>query len=357
VKIARRQADKRQHQLCFYTYDRRQRSISPSGQHSRRRFLALTAGAATLPTLARRSSAQTAYPTRPITMIVPQAAGGPTDGIGRLAAERMRRSLGQPVLIENIVGANGSIAIGRAAHARPDGYTIALGLLPTHVLNGAYYSLQYDVVNDFAPIAPLVSSPLVLCAGKSMPAANLKELIAWLKSNPNKASVAVSVVSHRLLAALFMKETDTQFLPVPYRGLAPAMQDLVAGHVDLAFAGTDSFSLLRTGNIKSYAVTGDARLMAAPDIPTFAEKGLPALSYSGWFGLFAPKGTPRDIIDKLNMAVVEAMAEPAARSRFADLGMEIFPPERQTPEALAAMQKADAEKWWPLIREFRLKGE
>jgi tripartite-type tricarboxylate transporter receptor subunit TctC len=212
-------------------------------------------------------------------------------------------------------------------------------------------------MNDFVPIIPLVTFPYVLFARKSMPAQDLNELIAWLKANPNKASMAIVNVGLRLLAAFFQKETGTQFTFVPYRGLPPAVQDLAAGQVDLLFGISDQLPLVRAGSIKAYAVPSDARLAVAPEIPTFAEMGLPALSWSSWYGLFAPKGTPKDIVTKLNAAAVEAVADPAARSRFADLALEIFPREQQTPEALGALQKADAEKWWPIIKEAGIKVE
>ena len=214
--------------------------------------------------------------------------------------------------------------LGRAARARPDGYTIDFGSFGTHVLNGAFYSLPYDVLNDFAPISPLVTIPLVLFARKTMPANDLNELIAWLKANPDKASAGISAGGFRLLTAFFQKETGTQFALVPYRGLRPRMQDLVAGQIDLLFGTPVQLPLMRAGSIKAYAVTSDTRLAMAPDIPTFGEMGLPALSWSAWFGLFAPKGTPKDIIGKLNAAAVEALADPAVRSRLADLGLRFF---------------------------------
>jgi tripartite-type tricarboxylate transporter receptor subunit TctC len=322
----------------------------------RRRFLHLATGAALLPGISRGARAQ-AYPSRPITMIVPFAAGGPTDVAGRFVAERMRASLGQPVIIENVSGADGSIGIGRAARAKPDGYTINLGILDTHVLNGFFYSLPYDVLNDFVPISPLVRSPQVLFARKTMPANDLYELIGWLKTNPNKATAGVAGVSSRLLISTFQRETGTQFAVVPYRGAAPEMQDLAASQIDLTFAGAIWLTLVRSGAIKGYAVANDTRSPLAPDIPTFAQMGLPALSYSIWYALFAPKGTSREIIAKLNGAAVEALADPVARSRFADLGLEIFPREQQTPQALGALVKADAEKWWPIIKELGIKAE
>jgi tripartite-type tricarboxylate transporter receptor subunit TctC len=289
-------------------------------------------------------------------MIVPFPAGGTSDTVGRIVAQRMQASLGQPILIENVAGADGSIGTGRVARARPDGYTIDIGLVDTHVLNGAFHSLQYNVLNNFAPIVSLATMPQFLFARKTIPAKDLTELVAWLKAD-SRVSVGVGVVNHRVLAAFFQKETETQLTLVPYRGTAPTMQDLVAGQIDLSFNSTDQLPLVRAGSIKAYAVTGDTRLALAPDIPTFAEMGLPAVSYSTWFGFFAPKGTPNDIIGKLNAAAVEALADQSVRSRLADLGMEVFPRERQTPEALGALVKAGAQKWWPIMKELGIKAE
>jgi len=269
----------------------------------------------------------------------------------------MRGSLRHPIIIENVSGADGSIGTGRAARARPDGYTIDLGFLGGNVLNGAFYSLPYDLLNDFAPISPLATTPLVLFARKLMPAKDLNELIAWLQVNPRKASVGIASVERRLIASLFQKETGTQFALVPYRGTAPAMQDLVAGQIDLLIDTPIQLPLVRTGTIKVYAVTTDSRVSLAPDIPTFAEMGLPMLSFSQWFGLFAPRDTPKDIIDTLNGAAVEALADPAVRSRFVELGFEVFARDQQTPEALGALVKADAEKWWPIIKESGIRPE
>ena len=321
----------------------------------RRRFLRLVSGVVVLPAVSRIARAQT-YPTRPITRIVPFPAGGATDAIGRVMAERMRRLLGQTVIIENVSGADGNIGVGRAARATPDGYTIVVGNTSTHVLNGAFYSLSYDLLNDFAPISPLVTGPVVLFARKTMPVRDLKELIAWLKVNPNRASAGITAVFSRLLAAFFQKETGTQFTPVPYRGGAPARQDLVGGQIDLLFDQSDGLSLVRAGSVKAYAVASDMRLLTAPDVPTFVEMGLPALSFSQWFGLSAPRGTPRDIIGALNAAAVEALADQAVRLRLAELDQEIFPRE-QTPEALGALVKADTEKWWPIMKELGIKAE
>jgi tripartite-type tricarboxylate transporter receptor subunit TctC len=322
----------------------------------RRQFLHLTAAAAALPAVSRVARAQ-AYPSRPITIVVPYAAGGNNDANARVLAEQMRSSLGQPVIIENVSGADGSIGTGRVARARPDGYTIELGSTSTHNTNGAVYSLPYDIVNDFAPISLLFTSPYVLFARKTMPAKDLNELIAWLKANPNKASAGITSVGPRLQTTFFQKETGTQITHVPYRGAAPAMQDLVAGQIDLLFSAPDQLALVRAGSIKAYAVTSEARLAFAPDIPTFAEMGLPGLSFSQWMGLFAPKGTPKDIVGRLNAATVEALADAAVRLRLVNLGFEIFPREQRTPEALGTLVKADAEKWWPIIKELGIRAE
>jgi tripartite-type tricarboxylate transporter receptor subunit TctC len=290
-------------------------------------------------------------------MIVPFPAGGATDVVGRVVAERMSKYLARPIIVENVGGADGNTGTGRAARARPDGYTIDFGAISTHVLNGSLYSLQYEVLNDFAPISPVATTSYLLFARKTVPARDLSELIAWLKANPDKATAGIQIASIHLITAIFQKETGTRFALVPYRGSAPAMQDLLAGHIELLFDAPMQLPLVRAGSIKAYAVTSGTRLTLAPDIPTFAEMGLPAVSYSAWVGLFAPKGTPKDIIGKLNAAAVEALADPAVRSRLIDLGLEIFPRERQTPEALGALVKTDGEKWWPIIKELGIKAE
>jgi tripartite-type tricarboxylate transporter receptor subunit TctC len=296
-----------------------------------------------------------AYPTRPITMIVPIAAGGSSDVAGRLVAERMGTALGQPIIIENVPGADGSIGVGRVARARADGYTIEFGTLTANVSNGAFYSLSYDLLGDLSPIAPVAAVSAVLYAKASLAAKDLKELIASLRANPNKASAGVIAVSYRMLMALFQKETGTQFTVVPYRGLASELQDLVAGRIDFFFDLPVQLPHVRAGDIKAYAVTSDARLAQAPDIPTISEMGLPSLSYSAWTALFAPKNVPKEIIGKLNAAAIKALEDQAVRSRLADLGFEVYPRERQTPEALNAIRKADAEKWWPIIKELGIK--
>jgi tripartite-type tricarboxylate transporter receptor subunit TctC len=327
----------------------------------RRQFLQLGGAAMAAPTLVHGAAAQALsgqiWPSRPITMVVPFPPGGNVDVTGRVLAERMRATLGQPVIVENVAGANGSIGIGRVARARPDGYTIDLGFLGGHVQNAALYSLQYDPMNDFQPIAPLVATPYVILGRKNLPANDLNELLAWLRANPGKASTATVTLGVQLLIALFQKETGTHFTVVPYRGTAQAMQDLVGGQIDMTFELPVQLSLVRAGSVKAYAVTSEKRLAAAPDLPTAAEMGLPALTSSTWFGFFAPRGTPFDIIGKLNAATVEALADPAVQSRFATLGLDIFPREQQTPEALDALVKADARKWWPIIRESGIRAE
>jgi tripartite-type tricarboxylate transporter receptor subunit TctC len=300
------------------------------------------------------------YPARPITIVDPFPAGGPVDTVGRILAERMRASLGQPVTIENVTGAGGTIGVGRVARAPPDGYTIALGILNTHVVNGAIYKLQYDVVKDFEPIALLANTPLLIIAKSAVPANDLTGLIAWLKANPDKASLGTAGVGspQHIAGVLFQQLTDTRFQFVHYRGAAPLMQDLVAGQIDISIdAPAISLPQVRAGSIKAYAVTVRTRLASAPDIPTADQARLPGFYPTAWFAFFAPKGTPKPIIDKLNAATVEALAAPEVRARFADLGLELFPREQQTPEALAAVQKADIEKWWPIIKAAGIKAE
>jgi tripartite-type tricarboxylate transporter receptor subunit TctC len=275
--------------------------------------------------------------------------------VGRILAERMGTSLGKPLIIENAPGADGTIGVGRVARALPDGYTIALGIWSTHVVNGAIYKLQYDVVKDFEPIALLANAPLLIIAKTAMPANDLAGLIAWLKASPDKASLGTGGVGspQHIAGVLFQQLTDTRFQFVHYRGAAPLIQDLVAGHIDISIdAPTISLPQVRTGSVKAYAVTARDRLPSAPDIPTVDQAGLPGFYLSAWFAFFAPKGTPKPIIDKLNAGTVDTLAAPEVRTRFADLGLEFFPREELTPEALAAVQKADIEKWWPIIKRI-----
>ena len=325
----------------------------------RRRFLHLATVAAALSAVSRVAKAQT-YPSRPITMIVPFPPGGLADVIGRIAAEGMRASLGQSIIIENVGGANGSVGTGRVARTAPDGYTLVLGIWNTHVGNAATYALQYDVVKDFEPIALLADAPLLLVAKKAIPANDLKELIAWLKANPDKASmgtVGAGSPGH-LLGLLLQQETGTRFGLVAYRGAAPQTQDLVAGQIDMGFANpATALPHVQAGSIKAFAVTAKNRLAVAPDIPSVDEAGLPGLYFSLWAGLFAPRGTPSDMIGKLNSAAVNTLGDPILRQKLAEQGFEIPPRERQTPEALAAYQKAEIDKWWPIIKAANIKAE
>jgi tripartite-type tricarboxylate transporter receptor subunit TctC len=304
-------------------------------------------------------AAQT-YPSRPITVVVAFAAGGSGDTITRILADHMRTELGQTLVVENVGGAAGSIGVGRVARSAPDGYTIVSGNWPTHVLNGAIYSLNYDVLKDFEPISLIATESIVLSTRKDFPASKLSEFIAWLRANPGKASagtVGPGSVGH-IVGLFFQKETGTQFQFVPYRGLAPAMQDMIAGQIDLMFdTSANSLPQARSGNVKSLAVTSKTRLPAAPDIPTMAEGGLPGFELSNWRGLWAPKGTPRDVILKLNSAVRGALADASVRKRLGELGQELFPPEQLTPEALAARQTAEIERWWPVIKAANIKAQ
>ena len=303
------------------------------------------------------ASAQT-YPARPITMIVPFAAGGPTDRIARIVAEGMRPTLGQPIVIEDVSGASGTIGVGRAVRAAPDGYTLSAGMWATHVLNGAVFALPYDLLTDLEPIALLTSNPQLIVARNGVPANNLKELIAWLKANPGKASQGTAGAGTRVAGAFFQTLSGTTFAFVPYRGSAPAMQDLIGGQIDLMFDQvSNSLAQVRAGNIKGFAVTAKTRLALAPEIPSVDEAGLPGFYTSLWNAIWAPKGTPKDIIAKINAAVVASLADPMVRAKLIELGQEIPPPEQQTPEALGAYQKAEIEKWWPIIKAANIKAE
>jgi tripartite-type tricarboxylate transporter receptor subunit TctC len=276
----------------------------------------------------------------------------------RTLAERMRASLNQPIIVDNVGGAAGRIGTGRGARAAPDGYTLINGGSGTHVTNGAVYTLNYDVVRDFEPVALLADTPQMIVARNTMPASDLRALIAWLKANPDKASQGTTGVgsNSHLAGAFLQKLTGTRFQFVPYRGTA--MQDLVAGRIDLMIdQASNALTQVRSGNIKAYAVASKGRLSVAPDIPTADEAGLPGFHISNWYAIFAPKGTPKPIIDILNGAVVNALADPAVSARLTDLGYELFPREQQTPEALAAFHKADIEKWWPIIKAAEIRAE
>jgi tripartite-type tricarboxylate transporter receptor subunit TctC len=300
------------------------------------------------------------YPSRPITIIVPYSAGGPTDTLARILSEHMRTSLGQSIIIENVTGAGGTIGVGRVARAAPDGYTLGIGQVSTNAFNGAVYQLPFDLLKDLEPVALLTIAPMWIIGKSALPASNVKDLVAWLKANADKATMAAvgwGSASH-LCGVYFQTHTDTRFAFVPYRGAAPANQDLIAGQIDLFCPeASNSLPLLKSGKVKAFAVLSKRRWAAAPDVPTIDEAGLPGLYIPFWHGFFVPTGTPKDVIGKLNSAAVAALADSALRQRLVDMGQEIPPREQQTPEAFGAFQKAEVEKWWPIIRAANIKAE
>jgi tripartite-type tricarboxylate transporter receptor subunit TctC len=321
--------------------------------------LHIAAGAAALRAMSGIAQAQ-AYPARPITIIVPFAAGGGTDIVARVLAEHMQGSLGQPFIIENVAGGAGSIGVSRAVRAPPDGYTLIAGTLTTPVLIGALYSLPFDLLRDFEPIAQLASEPLVIVGRKTLPANTLDGLIAWLKANPDKASVGIAGVgaNGHVAGISFQKLTGTRFQFVPYRGNGPAMQDLLAGQIDLMIEPSSNFlSQIRSGNLKGYAVAANARNPAAADIPTTDEAGLPGFYASLWYGLWAPKNTPKQIVTRVDRAVQDALESSRAQMRLAELGVGVPDRLRQTPGGLGELQKAEIVKWWPIIKAANIKGE
>ncbi|MFL6798264.1 MAG: tripartite tricarboxylate transporter substrate-binding protein [Xanthobacteraceae bacterium] len=305
------------------------------------------------------AQAQT-YPLRPITLVVPYPPGGTSDAVARILVETMKTSLGQPLIIENVGGAGGSIGVGRVARAAPDGYTLGFGNLSTYVLNGAAYNLTYDLLNDFDPIALLTNNPLMIVSKSAVPAQDLKGLIAWIKASPAPVSAAtVGAGSSAHVAGVYLADTIGARLNfVPYRGGAPAVQDLVAGQVDLMLIqATDAVPHVQSGRIKGFAVTSTARMTAMPEIPTVDEAGLPGLHMTIWNGFWAPKGTPQPIIAGINSAANAALADPGARQRLAALGQELPASDQSSPEALRTQQKAEAAKWWPIMRAAQIRAE
>jgi tripartite-type tricarboxylate transporter receptor subunit TctC len=297
------------------------------------------------------------YPSRQITLVVPFPPGGSTDVAARILAEHMRARLGQPVVIENVGGAGGSIAVGRVARAAPDGYTIDIGQWDTHV-GSIIYKLDYDLQKDFEPIGLISNNPQLMVAKKDLPAGNLKELIAWMKANPGKVNYVNQNAAANVTGVIFEKLTGQKLHYIPYRGAGPAMTDLVSGQVDLLVVqGAVALPQIRAGKIKAIANLSPQRSASMSDIPTSDETGVPGLYMSGWFGFFAPKGTPKNVIATLNSAMVEALAEPSVRARFTELGLDVASREQQTPEGLAAFQKAEIEKWWPIIKEAGIQAQ
>src|SRR4030081_162520 len=302
------------------------------------------------------AQAQT-YPSRPITLVVPFPPGGSTDAAARIMAERMRAPLGQPVVIENIGGAGGSIAVGRVARAAPDGYTFDIGQWDTHV-GSIIYKLDYDLEKDFEPIGLISSNPQLMVAKNDLAANSLAELVTWMKANPGKINFVNQNAAANVSGVLFENLTKQKVQFIPYRGAGPAMTDLVSGTVDLLVVqGAGALPQIRAGKIKALANLSPTRSASMPDIPTADETGGPRRHMSGWFGFWAPKGTPKDVIAKLNGAMSQALADPATKAKFAELGLDVASKEQQTSEGLAAFQKAEIEKWWPIIKAANVKPE
>jgi tripartite-type tricarboxylate transporter receptor subunit TctC len=298
------------------------------------------------------------FPSRTITIVSPFPPGGSTDAVARIMAQRMRDALGQTVVVENVGGAGGSIGAGRVARAAPDGYTIDIGQWDNHVANGVVYNLNYDLQKDFEPIGLMSINPQLLLARKGLPVDDLKGLVAWMKANPGQATLANQQATAQTAGVLLQQLTGTSVLLVPYRGGGPAMQDLIAGHIDLlVIQAAAAMPQVKAGTIKAFAILAPARSPVVPGIPTVDEGGVPGLYLPGWFALFAPRGTPRDVVAKLNAAMVEALADPAVRTRFADLGLDVASREQQSPEGLAAFHKAEIERWWPIVRAAGIKAD
>jgi tripartite-type tricarboxylate transporter receptor subunit TctC len=323
------------------------------------RKIILTAFASLL-TFSSPALAAETFPSHPITIIVPFSAGGPTDSMARIMAEGMRTTLGQNLVIENVTGAGGSIGVARLVRSAPDGYTLGLGHLGTHVANGVIYKLGYDLVADMEPVVLLPTNPMLVVSKNAVPAKSLAELLAWMRAKPAPPTAGTAgpgSASH--VAGLYFEDvTKIKLQYVPYRGTAPAMNDLVAGQIEVMVDQTsNSINQVRAGTIRAYAVTAEKRLESAPDIPTTDEAGLPGFHMQLWSGFWLPKGTPRDIVMKINAAAVAAMNDPAVRKKFFDLGLEMPAANRLTPETLGAFQKAEIEKWWPMLKAANVKAE
>jgi tripartite-type tricarboxylate transporter receptor subunit TctC len=319
----------------------------------------MAAAAAFLAALAAAISfaAADSYPSRPVTVIVPFAAGGPTDVLTRIITDKIQGPLGQPIVVEDMGGAGGGIAAARVARAAPDGYTLEIGNNGSNLLVGALYSLPVDIVEDFAPVAELTVNPQIVISKKDVTATNLKELLAWLKDNQKTVSVGIAGPVAQVSVINFENMTQMQFQLVPYRGAAPAIQDLIAGHIDFMVDQlSNSVPQIKADTIRAYAVAASKRSPAVPQIPTTDEAGLPGFYGALWHGLWAPKGTPPDVIAKINAAVKQALADPVVIKRLSDLGQEIVPVEQQNPAALAAFQQAEMDKWYPIVKAANMKG-
>jgi tripartite-type tricarboxylate transporter receptor subunit TctC len=298
------------------------------------------------------------FPTHAVTLVVPFSAGGPTDTIARIMAQRMTQSLGQTVVVENTTGAGGSIGVGRIARGAPDGYLLGIGHIGTHVVNGAIYNLQYDLLNDLAPVAMIATNPQIIVSKNAIPAKDLKELLAWLKTHPASHGTGGAGTPSHIAGVYLQKIVGDQLQIIHYRGSAPAMADLMAGHIDISFdQAASSLPLVRSGKVRAYAVTQSTRLKAAPEIPTVDEAGMGDYHMAVWHGIWAPKATPAPVVARLNGAIVDTLADPTVQKRLADLGQEIPPRDKQTPEALAAHHKAEIEKWWPIIKAAGMKAD
>ena len=324
----------------------------------RRHILRLAVGATALPAVTRLAAAQT-YPSRPVTVVVPFAPGALNDIVARLLSNGMSASLGQPVVVENVAGADGTIATSRVVRATPDGYTLIVGNWNTQVANRLIYSLPYDMVKDFEPVMLLPSAPMVLIVKKTTPANNLQEFIAWLKANPDKASMGTAGVGSppHMLGLLFRQQTNTRFSMIPYRGAGPAMLDVVGGQIDATFITVaPALPQIASGHVKVFGLTAEKRMAATPNIATMAEAGLPAFYFSYWSGLFAPRGTPKAAIAAIGAAAVAAMRDPATRKKLDVQAFVVPASDQQTPAALESLQEAEIAKWSPIIKQANIKA-
>jgi tripartite-type tricarboxylate transporter receptor subunit TctC len=298
------------------------------------------------------------YPAKPMTLIVPFPAGGPTDTIARIMGEHMSKTLGQSILVETVTGAGATIGVGRVVNAAADGYTISIGNWSSHVGSPALYPVSWNPVNDLEPLIRLPVSSLMIVGKEALPAKDAKELIAWLKANPDKASAAsVGAGSGAHVCGLYFGEkTETKFQFVFYRGGAPAMQDMLAGTIDIMCAeASQTLAHVQAHKIKAFAVMGRKRYAGLPEVPTMEEMGITGMDISFWHGLWAPKGTPKDVVAKINDAARKALDDPAVQKRVAALGMTIPDKAELTPQALHDFHKAEIDKWWPIIKSYGIK--